>query len=691
MIRDLREFLQKQPVVGNSSRRLASVLAKAYRSPPQQRHVAIEHLAVVMNSPSQPEPVIQSASQMMRVDGLLEHAETLGQTPVVPSEYYGQVLGELSDILEAHSVAAWSIREESVSLLFDTQGNSVVDRNAAFVEPVGRLETDRTVIVPPGVGGRWPNATEFTRCIACVSVAPALRLAIDVRLPTAAPRGENIAEIVAAVAAVIVEFHRGRQLTRMFSVSVERDRVAGLCQTLHSTLERRRIALDLANDGATALCLDRVSVLLADASGFRLESATAVQELNRRANASRAIEQLVFEVGRQGTSLPWTTAEQAHEAAQAYLLESGSIRVRVEPLGPKPGSWEGAHGAIVLESFGTESVNPDYDGVAEVCRHAATALANAAAFEAHGLGGRLMRWKSLAQSRRARTIAIAITAVVLALAIIPADLDLEAHGQVQPARRRSVYAPADGIITRVAVGNAAQVVDGETLAVMRNPELDLEEQRVRGEIATTNAKLAAVRASRGDPDRRGSNSSSAGQLAADEEELKQSLASLNRQLEIVNRRISELTLQAPLAGQVVRWDLIRSLESRPVRQGQLLMQVVDPAGPWEIELRIPDRHVRHVLAAQAAAKELNGLPVRFLFRMSPKTTYSAKLDTVNLATDLDQDGELSTFAKVTLNPKEIPDLRPGSSVIAKLDCGRHSLGYVWLRELLEFLQTRVLF
>lgn len=121
------------------------------------------------------------------------------------------------------------------------------------------------------------------------------------------------------------------------------------------------------------------------------------------------------------------------------------------------------------------------------------------------------------------------------------------------------------------------------------------------------------------------------------------------------------------------------------------MQVVDPNGPWQLELRIPDRHVRHVLAAQASAQESRGVPVRFLFRMAPNTTYSAKLDAVNLATDLDQEGELSTLAIVTLNPKDIPDLRPGSSVIAKINCGRSSLGYVWLRELFEFLQTRVLF
>ncbi|MBC7816380.1 MAG: HlyD family efflux transporter periplasmic adaptor subunit [Planctomycetaceae bacterium] len=644
-----------------------------------------------MTFPSHSESVARSASLLARADGLLEHAETLARTTIATGDYYRQVLGELADILEADSVAVWSARDDSVSLLFDTCRDLDRDRVAQAVELIGRLEADRTVLVPPGVGGRLPNAMEFARCIACVSVAPSLRLALDVRLPAAAQRGENISDVVAAAAAIVVEFHRGRQLERMFSLSVERDHVAALCQTLHTTLNRRRIALDLANEGAAALRVDRVSVLLAEESGFRLEAATSVNEINRRANASRAIEQLVFDVRRQGTALPWTSADEPPDAAKTYLQESGASRVRVEPLSAQPGSWDAASAAIVLESFSNTPLNPDFDGVAEVCRHAATALANAAAHESQGLRNRLLSWKALAPSRRTRTIAMSIVGVLLALILIPVDFELESRGQVQPARRRHIYAPADGVIRQVSVNNTAAVEEGATLAVMRNPDLDLEEQRIRGEIATSNARLAAIRATRVDHDRRSPTSTSAGQLAAEEEELKQTLASLSRQLEIVNRRVAELTLRSPIAGQVVRWDLIRSLESRPVRQGQLLMQVVDPAGPWQLELRIPDRHVRHVLAAQAAMKDANRLSVRFLFHMSPTTTYSATLDDVHLATDLDQDGELSTLAKVTLNPKDIPDLRPGSSVIAKIDCGRRSLGYVWLRELLEFLQTRVLF
>ncbi len=661
-----------------------------------------------------------SASLLTRVDALLQHAERLSRTAASAGDFYGTILNELADILGADGAGVWSIRDGAAALFFDTRTAPSWVWSVIAAEPIGRLEVDRTVIVPPHVGGRLPNATEFARCIACLAVAPGLQLALDVRLPADAQRGENVAEIVAAVAAIVVEFHRGRQLARLFSLSAERDRVAALCQNLHSSLDRSRIALELANDGAAALRSDRVSVLLPYAGEFRLEAVTAVNELNHRANASRAIEQLVHELRSLGQSLSWTSAfgspseDAATQAGWSYLQESGASRVRVEPLtcsrtressdrsltssdrslttsatNGRSSVWIGAYGAAVFESFGPEPPNPDFDGVAELCRHAAVALQNGAAFESQGLRGHVRQWRDLVASHRMQTIIGVVIAVVILLTFIPTDFELEARGQVQPAQRRHLYAPADGLITEVAVSNAKQVEANDVLIVMRNPDLDLEEQRIRGEIATTNSRLASVRAARTDPDRRGPAATSSGQLTAEEEELKQSIASLNRQLEIINRRIADLTLRSPMAGQVVRWDLIRSLEARPVRQGQLLMQVVDTHGPWQIELRIPDRFVRHVLAAQAQAKD--GLNVRFLFRMAPNTTYSAKLTTLSMATDLDQDGELSTLAIVPLHQSDIPDLRPGSSVIARIHCGRRSIGYVWLREFIEFMQTRVLF
>ena len=37
------------------------------------------------------------------------------------------------------------------------------------------------------------------------------------------------------------------------------------------------------------------------------------------------------------------------------------------------------------------------------------------------------------------------------------------------------------------------------------------------------------------------------------------------------------------------------------------------------------------------------------------------------------------------------DITKGAEVSAKIDCGRRSLGYVWFHDVLEFIQTKILF
>ena len=148
----------------------------------------------------------------------------------------------------------------------------------------------------------------------------------------AAQRGENIADVVAAVAAVVVEFHRGRQLERMFSLSVERDHVAALCQTLHTTLDLRRIALDLANEGAAALRVDRVSVLLADESGFKLEAATSVNEIAALLCARLAPGIAPIHVAAHRGELRYSIADINHIATALDYAPSASLDSRIDEV-----------------------------------------------------------------------------------------------------------------------------------------------------------------------------------------------------------------------------------------------------------------------------------------------------------------------------------------------------------------------
>lgn len=47
--------------------------------------------------------------------------------------------------------------------------------------------------------------------------------------------------------------------------------------------------------------------------------------------------------------------------------------------------------------------------------------------------------------------------------------------------------------------------------------------------------------------------------------------------------------------------------------------------------------------------------------------------------------------KVAIDKKDLPNLRPGATVTAKIYCGRRSIGYVWFHDLIAFVQSRILF
>jgi hypothetical protein len=246
-----------------------------------------------------------------------------------------------------------------------------------------------------------------------------------------------------------------------------------------------------------------------------------------------------------------------------------------------------------------------------------------------------------------------------------------------------VFAPDDGVIVDVMFTDEDSVNEQEPLLKISSPALELKEETISGEFATVTAQLASVQVARLDS-RRNSHQATPEQLTAEEEELKQRLKSLSRQLNIVRSQLQDLTVAASIDGMARRQDFQTELLGQPVRRGQPLLSIVKPDGAWQLELRIPDRSLRHVLAAH----DEGSVQVDFRLQMSPETTWSESMSSVAAVTDLDEFGRLSAFATAALT-NEIPDRRPGAGVVAKVHCGRRSLGYVWFRELLEFVQIRV--
>ena len=109
--------------------------------------------------------------------------------------------------------------------------------------------------------------------------------------------------------------------------------------------------------------------------------------------------------------------------------------------------------------------------------------------------------------------------------------------------------------------------------------------------------------------------------------------------------------------------------------------------PWRIDLRVPDEHIGYVLAAQRTADA--GIRVSFGLATDPGTTYEGRVTRVALASEITSEWQSTVRVTVRLDREQIPQPRPGATVVAKIHCGQKSVGYVWLHDLIEAIRMRL--
>jgi len=246
-------------------------------------------------------------------------------------------------------------------------------------------------------------------------------------------------------------------------------------------------------------------------------------------------------------------------------------------------------------------------------------------------------------------------------------------------------------VSEVPLDHGDPVLAGQTVAVLRRPELDFEYSQVSGEIQTAEKRLAAVQAAKHeDRDLRTTTPHRPSQLVAQEEEIKQLLRNLDGQQQILKQQQANLKVVSPIQGQVITWNVKDLLMGRPVQRGQTLLTVADLKGPWLLELHIPENRVGHVLDATRLLGER--LDVSFLLATDPGIRHRGKLVRMAHAAAQEDDTQRPTvLARVEFDRGEIAGLRPGVSVTAKVHCGRRSIGYVWFHDLLEAIESWIWF
>ena len=418
---------------------------------------------------------------------------------------------------------------------------------------------------------------------------------------------------------VFAELDRRTLLATTLQRSARFGDVMQLVSGLHEHLDRDRLLNTFATDGAAVLGASRIFVgCRSGRRRWNVEAATAVSRPNPRADEIRKV------------------AKRFHDAAgggQSFDSESLIVRPVCDS-----GNWASARYAVQVES--DEAVDESTLGL--LIHHLRIALDNSRRVDEATAWGRLKRLPR-AVLRPSSLLFLAVVGAVSAwLWFGTAELTIPVYGEAVPVRRDFVYAPEEGTVTEVLFTDQAAVDEGELLVVLKNEMLELENERLRGEIATTRSRLLALETVRGSRDR-----AEATAVSAELARLRIELDSLDKQLAIVQQRIDTLGVHAELAGSIFVDGLAHEWVGRPVRRGEPIAEVADRAGDWELQLRVPERDVRHVLNAMRAD---NAKPkVSFVFETSAEVKRETVLDDLELAVQVDERGELSTQATALLS------------------------------------------
>lgn len=463
-------------------------------------------------------------------------------------------------------------------------------------------------------------------------------------------------------------------------------------QTLQSADDLGRLAEIISHDGRALTTSDRVTVLRVYHGRTRAASISGVDLIDPRSSTVQALERLGQAALRDRLDawcgLDEPVAATLESAWQRLHDAAGATAAGVLLLRRPDGRLAGV---LICERFQAVADAATWRGKCATLQRFATSPWSAAVERSTGVWARFWQQRLQALSPWERTVrrtvwtTAIVAGAVAALTLIPADLVITGEGKLLPAERRDIFATANGIVERVDVQHGDTVKAGDTLLVLRDPAIELEATRVTGELATVRTRLNVVQAARisgggnaSDPTLR------AQQLAGEEEELRQKLESLTHQAALLYAEKKSWTLTSPIDGQVLTWDVEPLLAGRPVQRGHMLLEVGATAGEWVIDVRLRERDAGAVMLAWGDGQ--SQVPVDFVPVSGKRWTARGEVREIAKVTDVDDRGESSVRLTVAFDRSQVPELRAGKTVLPRISCGQHPLGYVWFRDFIDAIR-----
>lgn len=665
-----------------------------------------------------------------QIRGLVNEIAALAKSGATADEFYSELLGRIITALAAAGGAVWLLDEDR-QLRLQYQINADATVLAGDSEDANRhnrllrrvANAGQSLLVPPYSGttdgDSEGNPTRFLLVLGALKHEDQNDGLIEIfqRPDTAPDTQRGYLRFLQQMCELAGEWLRTQKLRKLGDRQALWQQSDSFARAAHESLDLKETAHIVANEGRRLIGCDRVSVAIKKGGKCRVMAISGQDTIENRSNIVSALNQLATRVVAAGEPL-WhdgTTVDlppQIEEALEDYVDQSYGRNIAVLPLREpqrKMDDENGAAGAIdrdnahrgeVIGALIVEQIESNiptdvfHARVDLVYEHGTRAIANSMSHTNLFL---MPLWRALGRLSwvlRARTlpktigVATLIAAVILGLIFIPLNFDLEAEGTLKPEVRREVFAPIDGEVIDVLVDHKSQVVAGQELVHLRNRELEIQRAELEGQLLTTLAEQARVRSQlRGQDDPRNVNPSDQRALMGEEAELKTKYNALKIKQTLLDERAKQLVVRAPHDGIVVSWDVEKTLRSRPIMTGQVLLEIADLSQPMMLELKLPEKRQGH-LDEYIKKTGTNELDVEYILATDVDQVCQAKLKVEDISLRAEADEEHGGIIKMNAlpDPDRLRQLNPppGAKVTADIRCGKRSSGFVLFHEIYEW-------
>jgi multidrug efflux pump subunit AcrA (membrane-fusion protein) len=264
---------------------------------------------------------------------------------------------------------------------------------------------------------------------------------------------------------------------------------------------------------------------------------------------------------------------------------------------------------------------------------------------------------------RPRLALAAVAAVALVLALGRGEHEIRADAFVEGRVQQAIAAPFEGYVAEASVRAGERVEAGQLVARLEDEDLRLEQQQIDNELAALDREYRQALA------------------AIDQAQtriLQARIAQANARRGLLEGRLAQVELKAPVDGVVISGDLSRAVGT-PVTKGQLLFEIA-PLDAYRVVARIPEADIDELAEGQSGELLLSafpGKPIPFVVeRVSSVFDDALQTDVVFRV-----EGSLEGAAEA-----DLVRLRPGMAGVARIDAGSRSLWWIYTHELGDWLR-----